>query len=381
MSSGIRASLLLMVCVGVSALAVQPASEDQAGAGVFASLLRLVPNSEQARTFVYFNDVGRAADVLAQVDPTFSPPTETSDVRAVQDYVMLLITRLHLSAGPYLSGFDGYGLSYLTELKQRAGYDSRNVEATILAGSPPQELVAIQLDLPATQVRDHILQTPQESLPAPKPDEYAGVPILSWGEEGTLDFNRRTMAPGFDELGRGSRLGFLGSRLLYTLWVDTLKAMIDAALGNVPSLAQDEDYALLAASFDALHSYSALATTVTQTVDRVRQPLPEEAIRLKPYQLLGTSIGHDGSAFFMGVALVHDTAQDAAINVERLQLKLQREGSLVAQRPWSELFEVEVAEIVADGRLLQAKIPLKEGQASSIWTTLVFSGDPLLLRE
>jgi len=372
--------VLLLALLGWGAGAL-PGSA-QAEPNPFLDLLRFVPDTEQAREFVYLNDIAAAAEVLAGVEPFLPRPAEGADPKTVLDYIALLSTRLFLSSGPYLSGFDLHAAQYMDDLKRRAGYDARDVEGTVLAGSPPNEFAAVRLNRPALEVRDHILNQPEDELPAPEREEHADVSILRWGEDRQIDLEKRLIAPAFDQLGRGSRLGFVNNVLLYTVWLDGIRGMIDARRGARLSLAENEDFALLAAGLRKLGSYSAFATTFTQAdgSDPLNPP-PDDAIRLKPYRLLGTSIGRAPAGFYMGLALVHADAQAATANVERLRDKLIGEHSRAAERPWAELFEVGGSEIVADGRLLRARIPLAGGEASGIWFSFVARRDPLLLHE
>ena len=62
----------------------------------------------------------------------------------------------------------------------------------------------------------------------PEVEEYRGVPLLIWDGDFEMDSDRRLIPPVYDELGQGARLAFLEGIILYTLWTDGLRAMIDA---------------------------------------------------------------------------------------------------------------------------------------------------------
>jgi len=348
----------------------------------FIRLLSVLPDTEDTRGYLQLNDVARAADVLAEVGQ-FPRPDENADIESVQQYAVFLLTRLKMIGGPYVSGLDEYGLRTLETLRVNAGYDARDVDATILGGNPPDQLGAMTLRLPSQTVHDHLLN--RAEIPSPQQDEHLGTPVLAWGEDGRVNFNRRLIPPAFDALGRGAKLGFRADGLiLSTLYRKSLNAMIEAADGRSASLANVDDYRLIAEALASLEAYSAVALNQTQSLDVIRPPFstePFDLILLKPYRVYGSSIGRTDGRFHAGIVLVHEGNASASINVDRLREKLATESSIRTETPWRAVFDVDAAEIHAEGRVLIARLPFVNSEPSFVWSDVVFARDPLLVHE
>ena len=353
----------------------------------YLELLGLIPDSYVTRIEVMINDYSSAVKALGILRPGPEANYET-----MMQYVMDLYNG-GLADGPYISGFDPWAADTLQVLKDRAGYDLRNVNQSIIAGEPPQKYNAIALNLLAEVVMSEILECSQ--WPPPNRYEYRGVPLLSWGEDFAMNLEAKLNPPVFDQFGRGARLAFHDNLVFHTVWTDGIKQMIDARLDNVCSLADVEDFYLLAQGLSTLNVYSAILTNQTQsqtiegmlgpaasseTIELVREKLLSEVV-LRPYQVFATSIGHDSNGFYMGLVLVHDNPQTATLNETLLLLRLLAAESLSSGRPWREYFDVYRAEIKTEGRVVVAKVPIRKGYHPLIWRAWVSAKDPLLLHD
>lgn len=365
----LAAAFLLLAGAAVSAAGAGKTGGD----GVFLRLLGYVPDTSDTRAEVWLNDYVAAARALG-----LGRPSPEADYQAVVDYAQRLLVEARMLKGPYISGFDSYALMTLEVLRSRAGYDLRDITASVVAGQPPARYSALLLEVPAEQVRESLLQA--KDLPAPQVGEYRGVALLSWGDDFSVDPDRRLEPPAYDQLGRGANLAFPEGAIFYTLWTDGVRGMIDASQGEIPSLAGVEEYALLARALEELGVYSAWLSDRTQSVDYLEDETHCRTL-LRPYLAFATGIGRDEGGFFMGLVLVHSTPEEAGKNAAWLPERLGSCWTLHSQRPWGEYFDLDRLAIEREGRTLMAKLYFTTQGAHPMWVQWLLYRDPLLLHE
>ena len=105
------------------------------------------------------------------------------------------------------------------------------------------------------QATDVTLETCSE-CPAPSIEGHRGIPYYSWGEDYATNLERRHSPPAFDEVGRGGRIAVLDEYVIRTLGTSEMKAVIDAHLEEAPSLADVEEFQLLARGMSQLVVYT-----------------------------------------------------------------------------------------------------------------------------
>ena len=167
----------------------------------------------------------------------------------------------------------------------------------------------------------------------------------------------------------------------------SMEAYIDTAQDAHPSLLDDEDFALLAAGLGGLDAVSAVVTDASFAYDDVAsghignrsggsdKPMllvTEEVFRetamsaplLRPFRLLGAGSGYDGTMNYTALAIVHDDAEAAAENVERLAGRVRHARRLNAD-PWAD--RIEAIDVGAVGRLLLARLYLRGEPGTPIY--------------
>ncbi len=365
--------LTLAAALWLVAAVSLPAMGEAAPEGVFMGLLRFIPDTPAARTEVQLNDYAAAARALG-----LDRPGPEADYVAVMDYARGLRVKGRMLPSPYISGGDDYAPVTLKTLRARAGYDLRDITASIVAGQPPGWYSAILLDVPTEEVRDRLQRV--QDWPPPGAQEYRGVPILTWGDSFEVNLDRRLNPPAYDELGRGANLGFAEGAIFSTLWTDGVRGMISASQGEGPSLADAEEYVLLAGGLEKLGVYSAWLSDRTQSVDSLGDERHCQVL-LRPYVAFATGIGRDEGGFFMGWVRVHPTAEAAGENLPRLRERLATCWSVYAQRPWREYFDLERLSLEREGRTLLAKAYFKSDRTHPVWIEWVLYRDPLLAHE
>lgn len=206
--------------------------------------------------------------------------------------------------------------------------------------------------------------------PLPLLAEHQGISYYRWGEDSDQDLTRRFAPPAFDYLGRGGPLAVMEDYVFRTAEISEMQALIDSSLDIMPSLADAQEYALLAEGITELNLYSVFLSDQTQQGVRGMLPaeVPEEQIQaleeklkdsplltllLRPYTALALGNGRDDSGGFAGVVLVHSDDEAANENASLLSRRLLNVQSLRMHVPWTEL--IDAVEIRAEERLLLAK--------------------------
>ena len=228
-------------------------------------------------------------------------------------------------------------------------------------------------------------------------EEHQGILFYSWGEDRAPNSAKRFAPPALDFIGRGGRVAVLKDLVLRTVATEDMRRLIDTSLGG-PSLAEIEEYRLVAQGMSDLGAYSAVLTNQTHSDDsvltdfeeygddeateRIRRSLADSSLLLRPYLVFGVGIGKDEAGLFMALALVHADVESAQQNVDLLRQRIDvslraisqslagalrtREARGVGGR-WADF--VERTEVHAQGRVLLAKL---RGPVASLWIELRF---------
>ena len=151
------------------------------------------------------------------------------------------------------------------------------------------------------------------------------------------------------------------------------------------SLAENEEFKLLAKAMDSMGAYAIYVSDHTETwqVDNLLEDIVTEYFRhqsekpelgstrfreaaqnirkgmskgglLQPYNALATGVGQDERGLFMAVALVYDDSDDAKEDIPVLESRVQNGASMWAGRTWTDFFSG--VELHSDGRVLLGKL-------------------------
>jgi hypothetical protein len=277
---------------------------------------------------------------------------------------------------------------------QYLGFDARNVDQTVLVGnSEPRQLEVLRgrFDPDATQAAIEAC----EGCPQPEVVEYLGVSYYTWGEDFATSAELQNTPPIFDRYGRGSSLVVQDGYVFRAVYREGVESMIAAQQDAALSLADVEDYRLLAAAMNALGAYSAFFSNDTMspapeeapemrqrgdtspTLTERRQAVIAQGPLLRPYQTMAVGRGMDDDGRYLVIVLAHADEDTAGENVGRLQQRIGQTGfAMIGDSTWAE--EVEEAEVWADGRLLIAKL---RGERVSGFRSDLFTMEPLLVHE
>ena len=363
----------------------------------YVELLRLVPDTPETRSFVLINDYALTRELF-----NIPLPGPGADEEALEEYFAAFLGTPvdeegpRLVPGPFISGFHQYaGVSL--DRRRYLAFDLRDVEKSVVAGTPPGELEIIRGRFDP-QTTDRALSTcSNECTPPDTREEYRGVTFYSWGEDVAITPQKILVPPTFDQVGRGGRIAVQDRYVLRTLGTDHMKSVVDASLNKRPSLADQEDYRLMAQGMTELGAYGMFFTDQTQGFDetlkalcegmnkqacvRLGAQLEEREPMLRPYQVFATGVGRDEKGSYTALVLVHADETSAKDNLTLLRRRITEGTSLwFSGVLWAEIFNTGKMEVLVEGRVLSAKLRPTEGRRP-IWIEWVFQRDPLLLHE
>ncbi len=267
------------------------------------------------------------------------------------------------------------------------------MDQTIVAG-PPEAKLDVTLGRFDPDATDEALRSCSE-CPTPEREEYGGVSYYSWGQDNEVGVNDKFAPPAFDQLGRGGRIAVLDSYVFHTWATDEMKSLIDAPRDERPSLADFEEYRLLAAGMSRLGAYAMLLSDNTfgleamvesylEWPDATNEEAEEWRVKwagpgtLRPYLAFAMGAGKDEDGPYMALALVHADSRPAEENVDLLRRRIEEGSSSNHPTPWSDQIDVASLEIRSEDRLLLAKL---RGPISRTYTELLMFRDNLIVHD
>ena len=346
----------------------------------YEGLLGTIPDTPEVRREVYINDY---ALVRQMFDIPLPGPGDDEDALAAF-YERLPPTGFGREADDapvrgfgavsFFGPFNQYR-NFTAENLRHLAFDVRSMDQSIVAFALPATLDVVRgrFDPQAT---GKALESCSECEP-PSREEYGGVPYYSWGEDYAVNPQLRFAPPAFDEIGRGGRIAVLDEYVFRTLGTSDMKALIDAGLNEGASLADVEEFRLLAGGMSRLGAYTMLLSDDVEVWDAANYTAAGGPW-LRPYEAFATGAGKDENGHYMALVLVHADDASAEENVGLLRRIIEEEGSVLYDALWSDYIDVERSEIHAEGRVLLAKL---RGGFANNWRDWVIQRDGLILHE
>jgi len=281
------------------------------------------------------------------------------------------------------------------EWEQTLGFVTADVDQTIYAGALPVHYYeAVRGRFNRDDVDNAARTGPGNDILEIVP--YQGSDFYSWGEDHNINFSlRSTVRP----LGKGFRLALVDDFIFWVGWTDGIKEMIDSYEDNIDSLADIEDYQLLAQGLEELDVCYAFFSAESQSISHIKevykefieQPDPsdaskrfaaelEEPVLLKPYQALVTGAGIDEEGYYMTIVLLNSSEELAQENATLLEQRINQAKITWRGDKWSDL--IESMEIENKGQLTLARL---YGEVCVYWDSFEILGgepyEPLLMHE
>ena len=367
----------------------------------YAGLLGTIPNTSELRREVYINDY---ALVRQMFDIPLPGPGDDED--ALEEYYKWFPPPGFEGEAedPPVPGFGA--ISFFGPFNQYRNSKAENLQHLAFDVRRMDESIVVAFALPATldvvrgrfdpQATGKALESCSECEP-PSREEYGGVSYYSWGEDYAVNPQLRFAPPAFDWLGRGGRIAVLDEYVFRTLGTSDMKVLIDAGLNEGASLADVEEFRLLAGGMSRLGAYTMLLSDDVEVWDaddyyvlllqdgatgkdvvQAQRELSERGPWLRPYEAFATGAGKDENGHYMALVLVHTADASAEENVGLLRRIIEEEGSVLYDISWSDYIDVDRSEIHAEGRVLLAKF---RGGFANNWHYWVLQRDSLILYQ
>ncbi len=301
---------------------------------------------------------------------------------------------------PLLSG-SSPGAYSDEEWKETLGFVSADIDQRIYAGELPLDYYeAVRGRFSRDDVDNAARTGPGNDML--EVVSYQGHEFYSWGGDNDINMS---MSSNVRDMGRGFRLALVDDFIFWVRWTDGMKEMIDSYEDNVKSLADNEDYKLLAGALEELDTVTAFFSAESQSRSYVseiyqqiledpdnnerRQVFVEEIkreLRLKPYQAFATGAGIDDEGYYLAIVLLNPSEEVARENATLLEQRINQSKIAMAWHSqsgdkWSDL--IESMEIESKGRLTIAKL---YGGVVECWVNfnvmwMLGSYEPLLIHE
>ncbi len=361
--------------------------------GAFYEMLKLVPDTAEARFMLGMNDYARIREAC-----DIPRPGPYADEEELLQYLIRVHGALYTgepcswhppATRAFISSGGQYAQTVLPERKANLGFGFQDVDQDIQTLQPPRTHEAIRGRFDPSATEEAISGCTE--CPPPTRITHGGVLIYSWGEDLVFDVNRRCSPPAYDALGRGGRIAVQEGHVFYTVWTEGIEQMIDASQGKRASLADIREFALMATTMSEMGAYSVMMSDQVQDLDSTVEAYAEsaseeevESIRtqltqepaLGSYRTLGIGSGEDESGLFMAVVLVYDDSSQAEADVAAFRRRIEGGTSLRYRFPWKDL--VDAIEVSAVGRTLRARL---WGRIAVNPYDFLVSEDPLLLQR
>ena len=258
-------ALLALIACGSGDSAGSPTESPTTAApstevSLFEELLGTIPDTPNTRMSVMINDYAAAREILGV--PLPGPEAEES---TLFEYQRGVLGPAHMARSPFFNVRLGDAIWQPT--RKHVAFDARNVDQSVQAGIVPKilEVARGRFDPDATAAA---LAACAE-CPPPDMESYGDVSFFSWGEDLAGDFRNRDKPPLFDMLGRGGRLAISIEYVFRTVETPGMKGLIDSKSGDGPSLADADEFRLLAHAMSDLDAYAAFFSDQTHRVSTV----------------------------------------------------------------------------------------------------------------
>ncbi len=284
------------------------------------------------------------------------------------------------------------------EWKETLGFVADDVDQMIYAGTPPINFYeALRGRFSRDDIDNAVRTGPLNDILEVVP--YGGHEFYSWGGDYEINLSMRSNVR---PLGRGHRLALVDDFIFWILWTDGMKEMIDSYENNIESLADKQDYQLLAGGLEELDTVTAFFSSepqskshfkethqeqIEQLSTEIKERLLEELesdVKLKPYLALATGAGADDKGYYLAVVLANTDEKAARENATLLEQRINQArivwGSTAGEK-WAD--HIESMEIEGKGRLTLAKL---YGAIVEYWDSFEMYNtwelyEPLLIHE
>ncbi|GEM_PF-1598572 len=310
-------------------------------------LLATVPDAPETR----FNPVVLIDLARTRTAHDIALPGAGASDQAVVDYMAELTNQAGLlPIGPMAS----FGRRTTpTAMRLEVGFDSRTWDQLIEAGAGDAIHLAVVGRFDPASIDEAVERDPvwSELLTTLSHDAHT---IYEWGADGGLDLERRTPVR---PIGEHRRLAVSGRHLLWSRFTAVVEDALDAIDGNRRTLADVPELRRLGEFADEQGLLSGLMTMrLTPYIGYADNGRIESVLLDQPVALMFAD-GVDEKGPHMSVVLLYDSADSAADNLERFELRIaDTAATTVAEETFVPLDEPREYEIVQLDDIVYARV-------------------------
>lgn len=349
-------------------------------------LLARVPDTAEPRRWTVMNDYARVRDIF-----DIDRPSASASEDALVEYATSLFVSADQERGLVPAEMLGTGRIpvSLTDMTAELGFTIANVDMDVHVDVRMGRSYQFLYGTFDRDTVDRAVRTDPLFSDLLEEASYAGISYYTWGEDDEPTGRKSAVRP----FGRGHRLAVRDSFIYWAAWTDGLRSMIDAELGKRSSLADLEEYQLLAEGLDELDTFTALFSDDAnvfslgysleqldvggdEELDAAIREFLDREVKLLPFEAFATGAGVDSDGPFVAVVLLNADDETALENVGRLERRIREARTNYGGRAWSDL--IHDADISANERLVLAKL---RSDNLRFWFTMVFAQESLLLSE
>ena len=373
----------MSIAVGFGCIATDTRSPE--GASAYMKLLGTIPHQPEAGNSVYIHDYSRVRTTFDL--PHFHLPGPNDNDDALKKFaeqsrssafwrrdrnrpIEMLGIGLSYFFGPFVLEADTPVASF--NVRPYFAFDIRNIDQAIavqtMGNREHLQTVRGRFDPDAAGKESGSVCLPSSRK------EHKGVSYYLWGEDNEPDKGTGLAPPGSDGCRLVGRTAVLDEYVFHTLTSDGMKSLIDAHLGETPSLANVAEFRELANGMSQLEAYTmyltdnvapfGLAEVAKDTRwENTTKGAKEKFVAawsgpglLRPYQAFAVGGAMDAAGPYTTLVLVHADGRSAEENTTLLRRRIAEGINLKFGSPWADEFDIDASEIVAEGRLLLAKL-------------------------
>ncbi len=350
--------LLLATTVLFSAGCTQEPEETEISSSEsnrWLELLKVLPENEVTLSGVYLQDFAHLTEKAEQY------PGITGR------YALSHLSGSSRSA--LFSRFNPIDPAIANEYRKTVGFTLDDIGQMVTSGETPQAYEVYCGSFSKTDIDNAVKTGPMNDQL--ETVQYGDYEFYRWGEDNLANLEQRSSVR---PLGKGHRLALVDDFLFWMTWTEGIEDMLDSYNDKVDSLADVEEFRLLAeglATFDVsrayfsmdTHSYAEMKEWLelsrdVHSVDSDEQQRIEESIEdtplLKTYQAFATGAGLDEGGYFLAIVLLNPDENTADKNASLLEQRIKETRSVWQEDEWANW--IDDMNIESEGRLTTAKL-------------------------
>jgi hypothetical protein len=273
----------------------------------------------------------------------------------------------HLSGDSRSALFSRYNPFDSTSIEEygiTVGFTLEDIGQMITSGKNPQVYEAYRGTFTEDAISNAVKTGPLNDQLVT--EQYGNQTFYRWGEDNLVNLEQRSSVR---PLGKGHRLALVDDFVFWMTGTEGIESMLDSYNNKQDSLADVEEFKLLAEELEELdvtHAYFSFDTRsyaeikewlelagdafeINQNQQQCINESIEETPLLKPYSTFATGAGLDNNGYYMVVVLLNPDEDTARQNAELLKQRINDTKSIWQGYEWMKC--IESMNIESEGKI------------------------------